>query len=231
VKIISNPVLVGRSRRLGKGLNIAGLIVALVSAVLVFTHPETDLLSMYGLLLVAFLLWMVSNYFTNRFNRIPPAEEAVDGLLKGLNDSYTSIHYRLKHDHALFTPNGIIAVVPRYEHGEIQWTDNKSWRQSGVSRLRKLFSSEAVGNPVEDGRFAAEQLAGSLQKIIKSETAPEVRPVVVFVHSGTMVDAANSPVPALPASKFKEYIRKLEKRTNLTPDQMRMVLEFCGEKS
>jgi hypothetical protein len=230
MKKITNSSLVKRNRTIGSVINLVGMGLALISAALNFSNPAPDFAILYALLMVAFLLFLVGNYLTNRYGRIPPPGDAVDNLLKGMDDTYTSIHYRLGHDHALFTPNGILAVIPKYEHGDIQYDGKKKWRQSGVSALRKFFGSEAVGDPIADGRFAADMLAQSLKKILVSETMPEVRPVVVFVNEGTRVDAGDSEVPVLPASKFKDYIRKLEKRTTITPDQMRVVLEFCGEK-
>jgi hypothetical protein len=231
MKKITNPRLVKRNRTIGSVINLVGMGLAVASAVLNFTNLASEnFAQLYGMLLAAFVLFLIGNYLTNRYGRTPPPDDAVDNLLKGLDDSFTSIHFRLGHDHALFTPSGIVAVLPKYEHGEVVFDGKKSWRQNGVSPLRKFFTSEVVGDPIADGRFASDSLAQSLKKILRMETAPEVRPVVVFVNEGTKVDAGESPVPVLPAAKFKEYIRKLDKKAGITPDQMREVLEFCGEK-
>jgi hypothetical protein len=227
---ITNPKMVKRNRTAGMILNLIGLSFALLSSVLAFTSQTTDFVLLYGLLLLAFVFFIVGNYFTNRFGRIPPSDEAIDNLLKGLDDKYTSIHFRLGYDHALFTPAGILAVVPKYEHGLVEYTKKKKWKQSGVSTLRKFFGSETVGDLGFDGTDAAEQLAQKLKKLLKTEEAPLVRPVVVFVNEGTKVSAGDAQIPVLPAAKFKEFVRKLEKKTNITPEQLRVVLEFCGEK-
>jgi hypothetical protein len=231
MKKITNAKLVKRNRTIGSVLNLVGLGTSLVSAMLAFTNQTTNFVVLYGLLLLAFFFILLGNYFTNRYGRVPPPHEAVDNLLKGMDDNYTSIHFWLGHDHALFTPNGIVAVIPKYEHGSVEYTEKKKWVQTGVSGFRRFFGSEAVGNLELDSKDAADFLAESLKKILKLEEAPLVRSVVVFVNEGTKVNAANSPFSVLPAAKFKEFVRKLEKKPTLTTDQMRAVLEFCGEKS
>jgi hypothetical protein len=230
MKKITNPKLVKRNRTIGSSLNLIGLGASLTSAFFAFTNQSTDFVLLYGLLLVAFILFLVGNYFTNRYGRTPAPDDALDNLLKGLDDNFTFIHFRLGHDHALFSPSGILAVLPNYGHGTVEYTDQKKWRQTGVSKLRQLLGAETVGNLALDSDDAAEFLGQSLKKILKLDANPIVRPVVVFVNENTKVVAGDSPIPVLPAAKFKEFVRKLEKQPTITPDQMRVVIEFCGEK-
>ena len=110
---------------------------------------------------------------------MPPPDQAVDDLLKGLDDHYTIIHFRIGVDHALFTPNGIVAILAKYERGLITY-DGKKWRQTGVPMLQKFFGTEALGNPAQDAQADAEHLSRILHKLLKSEGLPSVRPVVVL---------------------------------------------------
>jgi hypothetical protein len=228
---ITNPSLLKRNRTIGSVVNIVGIMIGVVITYFYFVNSTLENLGpMYGMLFLAFVLILVGNYLTNRYGHTPSPDVAIDNLLKGLDDTYTAIHYRLGHDHALFTPDGVLAILPKFEHGDIVFDGKKSWRQTGISFGRKFFGSEQVGDPIADGRFSAEMLAKSLQKILKLEALPEVRPVVVFVNDGTVVDADQAPLPVLPAAKFKDYIRKLEKRAGISPSQLQEVIEFCGEK-
>jgi hypothetical protein len=153
----------------------------------------------------------------------------VDDVLKGLDDRYTLVHYRLGADHALFTPNGILAILAKYERGQVSF-DGKKWRQTGVSGFMKFFGAEALGNPSADSQFEAEGLTCRLRKILGEGETFIVRPIIVFVNDKTRVEADASPVPALHASKVKEYIRHMPKETPLRPDQLRQVIEYAGAK-
>jgi hypothetical protein len=228
LKKISNPKLIKRNRTIANIGQLGGMGVLVAGLAASFLLPERLDLSWLALI-VGFVLISVGQTFTNRWGRNPPPDEAVDGLLKGLDNTYTVCHYRLGADHALFTPNGIIVILAKYEHGTITF-DGKKWKQTGVSGLMKFFGTEAVGNPAADSEFEAAALTRTLRKILKTEDVPPVRPLVAFLNEKTRVEAPASPVPALHASQVKEAIRHLPKQPGLSADQMRTVLEYAGEK-
>lgn len=225
---ISNPRMLKRNKQIGNISHIAGLLVLAGGLAATFYLPERLDLS-YLSVILGFILVNIGNTFTNRWGKIPPPDEAVDNLLKGLDNRYTIVHYRLGAEHALFTPQGIVAILGKYERGKVGF-DGKKWRQSGVSGFMKFFGAEALGNPSADSQFEAEALTRKLRKILKTDDVPPVRPVIAFVNNTTQVDADSSPVPALHASKVKDYIRHLPKNPTLRPEQFRQVLEYAGVK-
>lgn len=225
---ISNPGLLKRNKQIGNIGQLGGMAVLIGGLAASFLLPDRfDL--MYLAMIVGFILVSIGSSFTNRWGRTPPPDEAVDDLLKGLDDRHTIVHFRLGADHALFTPNGIVAILAKYERGLITF-DGKKWRQIGVSNFLKFFGTEALGNPSADSKFEAESLTRKLRKILKTDEVPAVQPIIAFVNDKTRVEADASPVPALHASKVKEYIRHLPKNPNLRPDQFQQVLEYLGEK-
>jgi hypothetical protein len=228
VKKISNPRLLKRNKQIGNYGQLAGMAVLLGGFAASFLMPERLDLS-YLSLVLGFILVTVGSTFTSRWGRTPPPDEAVDDVLKGLDDRYTLVHYRLGADHALFTPNGILAILAKYERGQVSF-DGKKWRQTGVSGFMKFFGAEALGNPSADSQFEAEGLTRRLRKILGEGETFIVRPIIVFVNDKTRVEADASPVPALHASKVKEYIRHMPKETPLRPDQLRQVIEYAGAK-
>jgi hypothetical protein len=225
---ITNPGLIKRNRQIGNFSQLGGMAV-LIAGLAVSYLVETRLDLMYLAMIVGFILVSVGSSFTNRWGRTPPPDQAVDDLLKGLDDHYTIVHYRLGADHALFTPCGVLAILAKYERGVISY-DGKKWRQSGVSGLLKFFGTEALGNPAADGQFEADSLTRKLRKILKTDDVPIVQPVIVFLNVKTRVEVPSPPVPVLHASKAKEFIRHLPKGRNLRPDQLRQVLEYAGGK-
>jgi hypothetical protein len=228
VKKITNPRLLKRNKQIGNYGQLAGMAVLLGGFAVSFLMPERLDLS-YLSLILGFILVSIGSTFTNRWGRTPPPDEAVDDVLKGLDDRYTLVHFRLGADHALFTPDGVLAILAKNERGLISF-DGKKWRQTGVSGLMKFFGTEALGNPSADSLFEAESLTRKIRKILGADEHIVVRPIVIFVNDKTRVEADASPVPALHASKVKEYIRHMPKETPLRPDQLQQVIEYAGGK-
>jgi hypothetical protein len=228
MKKITNPGLLKRNKQIGNIGQIGGMLVLAGGLAATYFLPNRLDLS-YLSLILGFILINIGSSFTNRWGRTPPPDQAVDDVLKGLDDHYTIVHFRLGAEHALFTPNGIVAVLGKYERGTVSY-DGKKWRQSGVSGFMKFFGTEALGNPSADSQFEAENLIRKLRKILKTNEVPPVQPIIAFVNDATRVEAESSPVPALHASKVKDFIRRLPKTPTLRPDQFRQVLEYIGVK-
>jgi hypothetical protein len=228
LKKISNPKLLRRNQQLGNDGQIGGMLILVGGFAASYFLPNRLELP-YIALIAGFILVNIGASFNNRWGRIPPPDQAVDDLLKGLDDHYTLVHFRLGADHALFTPNGILAILAKYERGLITY-DGKKWRQTGVSSLLKFFGTEALGNPVLDAEAEAAALTKKLRKILQTDDVPPVQPVVAFVYEKTRVECDTAPLPVLHGSKLKEYVRRMPKQPALTPEQMQQVIEIVGGK-
>lgn len=224
---ISNPSYIRWRKRIGSLGQIGGLAVLVGGMVVTFTYPNRLDLA-YGALFAGFILVNIGAGFTNRWGRTPSPDQAVDDLLKGLDDRYTIVHYRLGAEHVLFSPGAVITLLLKYERGQVSY-DGKKWRQAGVSGLNKFFGVESLGNPVLDAAGEAIALERKLKRILKGEDLPEIRPLIVFLNERTRVDAENSPLPALHSSKIKDFIRKMPRGGALRPDLLQRVLESIGE--
>jgi hypothetical protein len=229
VRKISNPALIQRNRQIGNFSQIGGMLVLVGGFAASYFLPN-QLELPYLALIAGFLLVNVGAYYTNRWGRFPPPDQAVDDLLKGLDDHYALVHFRLGVDHALFTPNGIVVILAKYERGLITF-DGKNWRQTGVSALNKFFGTEALGNPALDAEAQADKLDKRLRKVLQIDEAPPIQPVVVFINDKTRVECTGAPLPVLHASRLKEYIRRLPRQPTITQEQLQQVLESAGEKA
>ncbi|MGD0173652.1 MAG: NERD domain-containing protein [Anaerolineales bacterium] len=228
MKKISNPKLIRRNQQIGNYGQIGGMLILVAGFAASYFLPN-QLELPYLALIAGFILVNIGASYNNHWGRVPPPDEAVDELLKGLDDHYTLVHFRLGADHALFTPNGIVAILAKYERGLITY-DGKKWRQTGVSSLLKFFGTEALGNPILDAEAEAAALAKKLRKILQTDDVPPVQPVVVFVYEKTRVECDTAPLPVLHASKLKEYVRRMPKQPVLSLEQMRQVIEYAGGK-
>jgi hypothetical protein len=223
---IGNPGFLFWRKRIGDLGQIGGMAILAGGMVVTYFYPERLELS-YGALLLGFILVNIGAGFTNRWGRTPSPDTAVDEALKGLDDRYTIVHYRLGAEHVLFAPHGTAVILPKYEKGQISY-DGKRWHQTGVSRLKKLFGVESIGNPVLDVAAEAESLDRRLKRILKGQDIPKSRMIILFLNERTQVKAEESPVPALRSSKIKEYIRRMPKEQGLQPEQLQQVLESIG---
>jgi len=229
LKKLSNPTLIRRNQQIGNYGQIGGM-VALAGGFAASYFLPNQLELPYIALIAGFILVNIGATYTNRWGRVPPPDQAVDDLLKGLDDQYTLVHFRLGADHALFTPNGIVAILAKYERGLVTY-DGGKWRQTGVSGFQKFFGTEALGNPALDAEAEANKLSKRLRKILAVEEVPTIQPVVVFVNEKTRVECDSAPMPVLHASKLKEYIRRMSRQPVLTQEQMQQVLGSIGEKT
>jgi hypothetical protein len=228
VRKISNPGMIKRNKQIGKYGTLAAMVV-LVGGIIISNMYKDRLDLSYGALILGSILMLIGSLFTTRWGRNPPPDQAVDDVLKGLDDRYTLIHYRLGAEHALFTPDGILALLAKSEGGQVSY-DGKKWRQTGVSGLGKFFGTESLGNPSSDSLFEVESLTRTLRRILGKGETFIIRPIIIFTNDKTRVDADASTVPALHASKVKEYIRHMPKETPLRPDQLQQVIEYAGGK-
>ena len=130
---ISNPGLLKRNKQIGNIGQLGGMAV-LVGGLAVTQYWEDRIDLMYLAMIAGFILVSIGSTFTNRWGRTPPPDQAVDDLLKGLDDRHTIVHFRLGADHALFTPNGIVAILGKYERGSISF-DGKVKAIAGIDKI------------------------------------------------------------------------------------------------
>ena len=99
MKKITNPGLLKRNKLIGKYGTLASFLVLAGGIAISNFLPDRFDLSYLALILGSILV-LVGSSFTSRWGRIPPPDEAVDDVLKGLDERYTIVHYRLGAEHA-----------------------------------------------------------------------------------------------------------------------------------
>jgi len=227
MKLVTNEPLIKRNARIGVIAHLGGLAILIGGMVVTFLMPTRSDLSLLALM-AGFVLANVGIFFTNRWGRRPRPDEALDAALKGLDDQYLMVHYRLGTAHALIGPSGIFALVPKFQGGQIRFEGNK-WRHAGVTWMRRFFAQESLGNPTLEAEAEAIGLSRKLQRVLPGEELPPVKSVIVFTAPEATVEAEASPSPAMHAEKLKEYMRRLPRSATLRPEQMAKVQEVIGK--
>ncbi|MAS34329.1 MAG: hypothetical protein CL610_10000 [Anaerolineaceae bacterium] len=235
----TNTKLVTRNRRFAQYLFFFSLAV-LIGA-FVFTNQQalsatpaspdslegTLLLLLPAIVLpVGVIASMVSVRMTNTWIRQPRPENALRDGLKGLsNKSVLYNYYHMPARHVLICPQGVFAVVTRFQDGHYK-VDGDKWQTFGgaFNTFLRFFRRDGIGNPNEEAQRAAAHVQSLIDPI-----APGVRvqPVIVFIDPRATVEINDPAIPVLfPDAKHEHsitnYLRDIPKdqRQSLTPNQI-----------
>jgi len=150
--------------------------------------------------------------------RQPRPEKAIPAGLKGL--SKRSILYNYYHfpaRHVLISPQGVFAIITRYQDG-IYSVDGDVWKSQGglLSGIGRFFRRDAIGNPSEDARKAAAHVKGLLAAKFPNI---EVQPLVIFVDPKARLAINDPTIPVLYADEnlepnLRDYMRQLTQKDN-----------------
>jgi len=213
MKIIRNEKLISRNSKIGQFTSLAAIIILVGGFFLGLNKPEFFNLSIISLLL-GFILTQVSMYFGNRWGRRPRPDEQLDVALKGIPGEYTLYHYASPVSHLILGPAGIWVIMSYQQKGKVYFQKNR-WRSSGggfVQGYMRIFGQEGIGRPDIEAGSEVSALDKFLQKRLpEGDIVPPINAVLVFLDPKVEIDAADAPLPTLPAKKLKDHLRKFAK--------------------
>jgi len=176
---------------------------------------------------VSFILSQIGIFFGNRFGVRPPLHEQISQQLKGLDNRYHLFHYSTIVSHLLIGPSGIWILIPFAQKGKISFNQKKNrWQQKGVSLFAKIFMQENLGRPDLEVQSAIKDVEKEFNKIYKGQVAPQVNALMFFTHPKSEVIATDSPIPAVPLRKIKDFIRQKSKSNSITDQQLANLMTF-----
>jgi hypothetical protein len=210
---------VKRNATIGKVLTYGGLIVTGIGVVIAFSSPEQ-----YDRILPLFLAGLVTSQIgtplLNRWARRPRMDEVLDSHLKGLDSRYSVWHYLLGASHALLTPAGAFAIVPRLEEGLIEYREG-AWYLTPSKRRFLRSSRRRKMPPIERSALAAvRKLKKELNKSLGDDLDATIQPLVVFVHPDAQLQRDEFPVDVTHIKKLKEKLRRLPKGHSVNANQL-----------
>jgi hypothetical protein len=231
MRIETNYGLVRRNKRITQYLFYFSLGVLAVGLVLGFRAPERsdDPNLAAGLVLqtlvlpVAIASSLISVRMTNQWLRQPRPEIAIKEALKGLNKkSVLYNYYHLPARHVLICPQGVFAIVTRFQDGRFVVRGDK-WERTGGFPLFHLLRGDNIGNPNEDAQRAAAHVKQLLAPIAADL---DVQPLIVFVAPRAYLEVSDPIVPVLHTDdkhepNLKNYMRQLaqQQKQNVTEQQ------------
>lgn len=218
MKIISNTPLINRNKRIAQAANIGSLVVLAIGLYISFT-PSLITWAFLALL-IGFVLSQIGIHYANRWGRSPRPDEKLNQALKGLDDKHSLYHYKSPVSHLFIGPAGVWVLLPYPQKGNILYdADKKRWKHTGGNLYLKWFAQEGLGRPSQDAEIAKNDMENFLKNHLEEGQIPPVNVALVFTDSGTKVQAADSPFPAMPIDKLKDFIRRSAKE-NPFPEEM-----------
>jgi hypothetical protein len=236
MRIETNTALVQRNRKTAQYLFFFSLLMLSLgfiatNARFLFPDIAPDTITVAELVLpaiilpIAFASTLFSVRMTNLWVRQPRPDLILPENLKGLgNKAVLYNYYHIPARHVLIAPQGVFAIVTRFQNGSYMVEGDK-WRsqKSAISRIFSLFRMDSVGNPTLEAIDAAQQVKQKLQSI-----APDVDvyPIVLFVDPRVRLTIVKPSVPVLHVQtrlqpSLKDYIKGLPKKNMMTPEQIR----------
>ncbi len=219
MRLFINERLVRRNSTLGKIFTWGGLGIVIVSVVISFQSPQELNPFVFGGFL-GVLLTQIGAVLTNRWGRQPRLDEVLSAALKGLDGRYALFHYLLGVDHALFTPHGVFVLLPRTEDGEIEFEDGQWYQERERAGFLRRGGRRGIGGFQRQARSSTSKLLRRLRKILPENAAPDVKPVLVFVHTDAQVKVQDASLLAVHYKKMKAWLRRVPKGQGLDSDQI-----------
>lgn len=170
------------------------------------TYPEWVWVP-FILITVGFILANAGNYLLEHFSKRNAHHLRVIEALKGLDDSYTLLVYKLPVPFVLIEPGGATAIIVKNQNGQIRYVDGKWQHRQRLLFFHRLGGQEGLGRPEEDVKEEVARLEKYLHKVLPEGVTVPVRGIALF--TGNLVDAQaeGAPVPAMQADKLREWLR------------------------
>ncbi len=198
-----------------------GLGASFAAVIIVFLAPE--LLSLaFGLMLAGGLFSQLGTAVYNRFGRSPRIDEVLDDSLKGLGDNYTMFHYYLSANHALFTPAGVFALIPRDEKGEVRYESDRWILKLGKRRFGR--SQKTLKDLERNAAREMKALKRALTKKLPNGSEMPVNPLLVFIADEATLNLDGAPIAAVHRKKLKSYLRRLERQKSYSVEEIQQLV-------
>ncbi|TET38838.1 MAG: hypothetical protein E3J69_00920 [Anaerolineales bacterium] len=221
MRLYRNERLIKRNKFLGRFMMFGGLGASFAAVIIVFLQPT--LLSLaFGLMLAGGLFSQLGTAVHNRFGRSPRIDEVLDDSLKGLGDNYTMFHYYLSTNHALFTPAGVFALIPRDEKGEVRYESDQWILKLGKRRFGR--SQKPLKDLERNAARDTKALKRTLTKKIPNGSEIPVNPLLVFIADEATLDLDGAPIAAVHRKKLKSYLRRLERQKSYSAEEIQQLV-------
>lgn len=228
MRIVTNTELIRRNRRMANilfffsmGVLIAGFLVANLQLTAVDgLSLALSVILPWIVLPIGLISTLASVRMTNLWVRRPRPEDAIPAGLKGMSKRSTLYnYYHFPARHVLIAPQGVFAIITRYQDGAYSVTGDKWQSQGGpFAALGRFFRRDGIGSPNEEAQKAADFVKGLL---VDKLPDIQVQPLIIFVDPRARVEINEPTIPVLFAHEDKEpnlrdYMRQISQQQQST---------------
>jgi hypothetical protein len=208
-----------RNGKIGRILTFGGLGVMAVGLVASVVWPKAVNLVL-GSAFVGIFGSQFGMLYYNKWGRRPRVDEIVDDTLKGLDGRFTVFHYKLGTNHALISPAGVFALIPRWEKGDVSFRDGRWTVYQDKGGMFRRAGQHVVRGVEASAQAEVDALGYAIKKRLEMPEAFPVQALLVFLHPKASVKAKGSSILAVHAKKLKETLRQLPKRQTLSEEEI-----------
>ncbi len=205
MRVFTNEQLLRRNRQIAQFLFIFSLVILIGGLIITNTAARDNTALMVIPLLimpVGLITTWISVRLTNLYVREPHPADALQAALKGVSRQSVLYNYLFKAQHVLICPQGVYAIVTRFQDGTFRAqgeTVRSARKRSPFSALFVLMRQEQLGNPIKDARAAAADLQTRIDALLP-DAKIVVQPVVAFISDKAQIDEASPAVPVVLAN-------------------------------
>ncbi|MFK7801775.1 MAG: nuclease-related domain-containing protein [Anaerolineae bacterium] len=230
MRILTNEKYVASRKKIGSVFSFAGIGVLLGGFVLTFTAEEGSTLSYLSLfsLPAGWLLSQVGLYFANRLIKQPVVHETLNEGLRKLGKvgaDFHLYHYMSPVNHLMLTPNGVMAIVAKYQSGTIT-ADEFKWKQK-IGIFQRFFGQQTLGNPALESENQVKQIAKWISHNVPELAEQElpIGSVVVFTANDVELDVKGSAIPAVHHTKLKGFWKQRKQDQPMNQEHFDLLLK------
>jgi hypothetical protein len=220
-----------RRAKIGRYASFAGMGVLLLGLIITWSGgPDYSLILSMLALVVGFVLSQVGLYYASRFGRPERPDQVLVKALKGFDNRYNLFQYTSPVGNVLVTPTSCLVVTLKMQAKEIRYQNGK-WKHSyGFRSLFLWLAADSLGNPSKEAVNEAQSLQRYVAKKLPGVEVP-IQPLIVFGSPAAIVEAADSPVPAVHYKKLKDWLRGPGKGGTLSAEARDQVIELLSPPS
>lgn len=232
MQILSNAKYIESRTKLGRIATLVGLAFTVVSVVLFVLNLSSVRSEIFMAAMVFMTLGLFASttgsYYAERFAGNLVYHEKVQAAVKGLEEQYTLLVYRLPVPFVLVDPGGLTVIQVKAQGGVVRYADGRWANKRRFNFIMQLGGQESVGNPARQAEEDAQRLRRWLAKRLPEGVDVPVRSVILFINPGVQLSAEDSPVAALRSDKLKGWLRGPGRRSALPKETRAQLAEALG---
>lgn len=237
MRVVRNTGYINSQKRSSRFLVWVGVLV-LASTILITQFQPEWIIFGYGLLILGFIVFSNGMQESTKWNGKPRADQAIDDLLRRLNDRYTMIHYPemlekklvgKRPEHVLVYGGGIMVITARGVPGEFRVEGNR-WKRErkGLAKIM-VFGGDSLKNPSIECIDQQRILNAFLEAKGLSVDQDLIEGIVAFPNPKAEVEVISSDLTVVTANQLYPFIRDLGTEARLHSKLRDQIIEVLSQ--